>query len=136
VSQVIAARKAAHELGEPRLALCYAIQYEGTIRQWDTRGQWVPLSDPRPSAIIHKGRKWLGATWANVDANLVLRVRPSKTERTTGAEIVIDFRVCPMIMEELARIPETDRHGPLILDLKTGRPYSYNYFRDKWRDVR
>jgi hypothetical protein len=38
-SQVVDARKAAHQLGHSRAALCYAIQFEGAIRQWDVRGQ-------------------------------------------------------------------------------------------------
>lgn len=133
---VIAARKAAHELGEPRLALCYAIQFEGTVRQWDVIGRWLPMSDPQPSAIIYRGKKWVGATWANVDESLVLRIKPSKTEDTTAAEVVMDFRVCPMVMEEIALIPEEERKGPLIPNLRTGRPYSYSVFRDTWQEVR
>ena len=95
--QVIAARRAAHALGEPRAALCYAIQFEGAIRQWDVRGQWLPLSDKQPSAIIRNGEKWVGPTWANVDENLILRWTPTKTADTSGVEIVIDFTVCPMV---------------------------------------
>jgi hypothetical protein len=92
--QVEAIRRAAHALGEPRAALCYAIQFEGAIRQWDVRGQWLPLSDKQPSAIIRKGEKWIGPTWANVDENLILRWTPTKTEDTSGEQIVIDFRAC------------------------------------------
>lgn len=133
---VVAARKAAHELGEPRLALCYAIQFEGTVRQWDGRGQWLPLDDETPSVIIYRGKKWIGPTWANVDKNLVLRFKPTKTQGTTNAEVVMDFKVCPMIMEEIALIPEEERKGPLIVNLRTDRPYSYSVFRDTWQQVR
>src|SRR5262249_23947871 len=60
------ARAAAHGLGHPRIALCYAIQFEGAVRQWDVRGQWLPIGDPQSSAIIGR-QKWVGPTWANID---------------------------------------------------------------------
>lgn len=131
--QVIAARDAARAAGHPRAALCYAIQFEGTVRQWDIRGQWVPLADPRPSAIIDHGLKWIGATWANVDTNLVLRIKPTKTDKTTAQEVVIDLRVCPMVMEEIERVPPEIRHGPLIVHPMTGFPYSDTKFNAVWR---
>jgi hypothetical protein len=136
-AQVVAARKAAHKLGEPRMALCYAIQFEGMLRQWDVRGQWIPLNEPQPSAILRQGKKWIGPTWANVDANLVLRWTPTKTEGTTGAAIAIDFKECPMVMEELKRVPaHSDRQGPLIVNLRTGLPYSDRQFARVWAAVR
>jgi hypothetical protein len=135
-NQVIAARRAAHDLGEPRGALCYAIQFEGAIRQWDVRGQWLPLSDPRPSAIIRKGEKWIGPTWANVDASLIMRWTPTKTEDTSGEKIVIDFRACPMVMEELELVPESERSGPLIVRGKTAMPYTRRGFEELWAKVR
>jgi hypothetical protein len=70
------------------------------------------VSDPRPSAILARAKKWIGPTWSHVDANLVLRWTPSKREETSGEAIVIDFRACPMVMEELALVPEEERKGP------------------------
>jgi hypothetical protein len=134
--QVIAARTAAHAAGHPGAALCYALQFEGTVRQWDLKGQWVPLSDPRPSAVIARGMKWIGATWANVDANLILRLKPSKTEATTGQEVVVDMRVCPMVMEELEHVPPEARNGPLIVHVGTGLPYAGTIFNRVWRAAR
>lgn len=134
--QVVAARKAAHAAGHPRVALCYALQFEGTVRQWDVRGQWLPMSEPQPSAVLGYGEKWIGPTWANVDQNLIFRWTPTKTEDTTGAEIVVDLRACPMVMEELALIPQDDRKGPLIVNAKTGLPYRDDTFGDIWRAVR
>jgi hypothetical protein len=131
-------RTAAHELGHPLAALCYAIQFEGAVRQWDVRGQWHPISDPRPSAIISRtGRqKWIGPTWANVDQHLILKYTPSKTEDTTELPVTIDLAVCPMVMEELAKIPRERRNGPLITDPKTGLPYRKDDFLQIWRDIR
>jgi hypothetical protein len=134
--QVIAARASAHAQGHPRAALCYAIQFEGTVRQWDLKGQWLPLSDPQPSAILDRGLKWIGATWANVDENLILRIKPGKTDETTRQEVVVDFRVCPMIMEELKHVPPEARNGPLIAHPTTGLPYAGTVFNEVWRDAR
>lgn len=134
--EVISARRQAHALGHPRAALAYAIQFEATLRQWDVIGEWVPINDPRPSAILDSGKKWIGPTWAQIDESLIFRVTPTKTEGTTQARVVIDLRACPMVMEELATIPADDRNGPLIVNPKTGGlPYRQWYFRDLWRRV-
>jgi hypothetical protein len=131
--RVTAAREAAHVAGHAPAALAYAIQFEGIVRQWDVKGQWVPLDDRQPSAVIYKGKKWIGPTWANVDASLVLRWTPTKTETTTAPEIVVDLRSCPMVMEELQDVPLSARKGPLIVNPETGRPYSHDQFNEVWR---
>lgn len=132
--QIIAARKAAHAAGEPRRALAYAIQFETTLRQWDVIGQWVDLSDPKPSAIIRGRKKWIGPMWSAIDKNLILaKVRPTKTEDTTEVEVSFDLSVCPMVTEELALIPEDKRVGPLIIKEANGLPYFYEDFRLSWR---
>jgi hypothetical protein len=130
------ARRAAHELGHHRAALCYALQFETSARQWDMTGQWVALSDERPSAIIHGKMKWVGPTWASIDAKMILTYTPTKTERTTGARVSIDLGLCPMVMEELALIPPADRVGPLIVNEAAGLPYRNTQFPELWRDVR
>lgn len=131
--QITAARKAAHAAGAPSRALVYALQFEATLRQWDIIGQWVALSDPRPSAILHKGRKWIGPMWSAINENLVLKIKPTKTENSTGVEVTFDLSVCPMVMEEIARIPESERTGPLIKHERTGRPYQGYTFAAGWR---
>jgi integrase len=131
--QISAAREAARAAGHPGAALAYAIQFEGAVRQWDVIGQWVPLNDRQPSAVIYKGKKWIGPTWAHVDANLILRFTPTKTEATTAPEIVIDLQACPMVMEELRDVPPSVRNGPLVVDREKGRPYSQDRFDEVWR---
>ena len=74
--------------------------------------------------------------WSQIDENQVFRFTPSKTENTTGKEVAIDFTVCPMIMEELARIPTDQRKGPLIVNPVTGKPYRPDYFQKLWRYAR
>jgi integrase len=134
-AEIIAARMAAHDLGHPLAALAYALQFEGVIRQSDVIGQWVPLADKTPSLIINGGLKWIGPMWAQVDEYLILRYTPTKTAFTSGAQVVLDLRKLPMVMEELANVPDEARRGPLIVSPKTGLPYVYERYRDLWRAV-
>jgi integrase len=131
--EIVAARKAVHELGHPAAALAYALQFEGTMRQWDVIGKWVPLADKRPSPMIDGGKKWVGPMWSQIDEHLILRYAPSKTQLTSGAEVVLDLKALPMVMEELAEVPEGGRRGPLIVNPRTGLPYRHEYFRVLWR---
>lgn len=132
-AQIIAARAAAKAAGHPLAALSYALQFEGAIRQWDARGQWVPMADKRPSTVHYRGKKWLGPHWSQVDANLVLRFKPTKTAFTSGAEVAIDLSVCPMVMEDLEAIPIGLRVGPMVVAPKTSRPYTKHRFGQVWR---
>jgi hypothetical protein len=93
----------------------------------------VPLSDKRPSTVLYRGKKWLGPHWSQVDANLALRFKPTKTAFTSGAEVAIDLSVCPMVMEDLDAIPVDQRTGPMVVDPKTGRPYTKHRFGQVWR---
>jgi len=135
-AEVVAARKAAHELGHPLAALAYALQFEGAMRQWDVIGQWVPVSYKTPSTIIGGTSKWVGSMWSQVDENLILRYMPNKTAFTSGAQVTLDLRACPMVMEELGKVPPEARRGPLIVSPKTGLPYREARFCDLWRAVR
>jgi hypothetical protein len=129
-------RSAAREAGHGPAALAYAIQFDGAARQWDVIGEWVPMSDPRPSIVLDRGMKWVGPMWSQIDENQVFWFTPSKTENTTGKEVAVDFTVCPMIMEELTRIPTDQRKGPLIVNPVTGKPYRPDYFQKLWRSAR
>lgn len=133
--QVSAVRAAARAAGHASAALGYALQFEGAVRQWDVWGTWVPLSEKVPSSIIKNRKKWVGPTAANIDANMILRIKPSKTAKTTGAEIVIDLRCCPMVMEEIALGPGLPETGPLIVNANTGLPYSEDARLELWRKV-
>lgn len=132
--QVTAARKAAHADGRPRRALAYAIQFETTLRQYDVIGEWVPISDPRPSAVLAGDEKWIGPHWSQVDSDLIFRVTPTKTEDTTEVSVEIDLKVCPMVMEELQFIPVEDRRGPLIINELSRKPYKHERWRQVWRE--
>jgi hypothetical protein len=132
--QITEVRKAAHAAGRPLAALCYAIQFETTLRQWDVIGQWVGLDDPRPSMILGYGKKWIGPTWSAIDGNLILaKVKPTKTEDTTEVTVSFDLSVCPMVCEELAKIPLEQRAGPLIVNPSTDLPYVRQSWQKAWQ---
>lgn len=133
-ADVARARRIARDLGHQPAALAYAMQFETTLRQWDVIGEWVPIADPRPSAVIDGKTKWIGPTWAMID-EMVLTVLPSKTIGTTQARVAIDLRACQMVMEEFSEIPADRRKGPLIVNPKTGLPYRHEYWRKLWREV-
>jgi hypothetical protein len=134
--QVVAARRAAHDLGRPSAALCYAFQFETALRLWDVTGQWLPLSDPTISTVIDGNRKWAGLEWRHIGPDLVLRFRPSKTSGTSGAEVVIDLSICPMVLEEIERIPAEKRVGPIVIHERHRRPYTRHESSLFWRQVR
>ena len=117
-------------------ALAYALQFEGAMGQWDVVGKWVPLSDKRPSLIIDGTSKWVGPMWSQIDANMILRYTPAKTQFTSGAQVVLDLRTLPMVVEELAKVPPEARRGPLIVNPRTGLPYRNWYYGEVWRRVR
>jgi hypothetical protein len=135
-AEIVAARNAARELGHAPAALAYALQFEGAMRQWDVVGKWVPLADKKPSSIIDGGKKWVGPMWSQIDEHLILRYRPSKTQFTSGAEVVLDLNALPMVLEELGRVPAETRRGPLIVNPRTGLPYRPWYYQDIWKRVR
>ena len=131
--QVIAARQAAHANKRPSRALCYALQFETTLRQWDVIGQWYPLDYPLTSDVLGPRGKWHGLRWTNIDEDMILRYRPSKTDKTTGAEIIVDLKLCPMVLEEMERIPVDARVGPVIVNEATRLPYWRRELSDGWR---
>jgi hypothetical protein len=135
-AEIVAVRTAAHELGHPEAAFAYALQFEGSMRQWDVVGKWVPLSYKQPSSIIDRNKKWIGPMWSQIDQNMILRYAPAKTQFTSGAQVTLDLRECPMVLAELGTMPEQARRGPLIVNPMTGLPYRQNAYHDVWQRVR
>lgn len=134
--QVRRAIAAAHAIGRPSLALCYAVQFETALRQWDAAGQWYPLNDPTLCSVVDGTRKWAGLEWRHIGDDGLLRYTPSKTRGSSGAEVLIDLSLCPMVLEEIARVPETARSGPMIVNERTALPWGDMEFRRTWRRVR
>jgi hypothetical protein len=132
--QIEAAREAAHAAGWPRRALLYALVFETTGRAFDFLGQWMPMSYKKPSAVLAYGKKWIGPSWAAIGDDMMMTITPTKTEDTTAVEVTYDLSVCPMVMEELERIPKSARKGPLVINDNTGLPYVYQTFRNGWNN--
>jgi integrase len=134
-AEIVAARKAAHDLGHPIAALPYALQFEGGMRQWNVIGKWAPIAYKAPSSIIHLGKKWVGPMWSQIDSNMILRYTPAKTQFTSGAQVTLDLRECPMVLAELSTIAPEARKGPLIVNPRTGFPYRQNAYHGLWGRV-
>jgi hypothetical protein len=144
-------REKAHAMGHHSVALAQAFAFELGCRQKDVIGEWIPDKVPGLSDILDRGKKWMmGLRWEEVDAELVLRHRLSKSIH--GADTVMDpkagtwkawdLRAYPMIMDELARLcgGAVDRanlpaRGPVILHERFGRPWGERMFQYAWRKV-
>lgn len=113
-------RAAAHEVGLHSVALATAFQFECSLRQWDVIGQWA-------------GKFWAGLSWSDVDAAMILSLTPTKTAKTTGASVKVDLSLCPMVLEEIGRVPAAARNGPVVVSEGTGRPYTPELYRATFR---
>jgi hypothetical protein len=144
--------KAREHFGWHSLALGQAFQFEGTLRQKDVIGEFVPLSEPGVSAVIVNDQKWLrGIVWQEIDENLILRHITSKKQKMTQ----VDLKLAPMVIEELQCLAGEEplimvdeitkrvivnRHllpasGPVVICDTNGLPWTGNEYRRKWRLV-
>ena len=82
------------------------------MRQWDVIGKWVPLSYKAPSSIIGMARSGSARCGRRLDQNMVLRYTPAKTQFTSGAQVTLDLRECPMVLAELGKVPARPRTAP------------------------
>lgn len=130
-----ALRKKAHELGWGSIALAQAIQFELKLRQVETIGEWVPISDPMPSLITWGNEKWVrGLRWSDLDDKLILRFTVhDKLKRKKDFEV--DLSEKKMVLQELDKLQHTPTSGPMIICEATDRPFTHAEFRRKWRLV-
>lgn len=140
--QAAAVRRRAHEVGYPSIALCQAIQFDGTFRQKDLIGEWVPLSEPGLSDVTDGNDKWIrGARWEEVGPDFVFDHVTSKRQK----RIKIPLLMCPMVVEELCikagvTVGELTRDkfpaaGPIIVFEGDGIPWAASTFRMYWREI-
>lgn len=102
------------------------------FRQRDVVGEWVPVSEPGESDVVHNGMKWLrGVRWEEIDDNMMLRHLTSKRQKN----IEINLRNAPMILEEFAFLNYRPPTGPIVICDTNGLPWSATEFRRKWRLV-
>lgn len=129
--QANAIRAVAHRQGFPSIALAQALQFELMLRQKDVIGEWVPNSEPGVSDITRGNEKWLrGVRWNEIDGDFVLRHITSKRQK----EIEVNLQNAPMVMEELALIPNIPAAGAMVICERTGMPWASSEFRRRWRD--
>jgi integrase len=113
--------------------------FETTLRLWDVIGQWVDWREYGVSDIVQGkpdkpgAKKWFGLRWEDINDDLVLHYTPSKTSMKTGLAITFPLRMAPMVIEELENWPQDARQGPVIVNAKTGLPYSAIRFDELWR---
>jgi integrase len=139
-------------MGYHSIALEQAFAFELGLRQKDVIGEWIPKAWPGITDIHWGPRKWLiGIRWDEIDADLVLKHRLSKSIRgkdnvmdeDEGKMKAWDLRACPMIMDELRWLAGKDNveradlpaSGPLIIFENLGRPWTADHFQDRWRKV-
>ncbi|QPF84917.1 hypothetical protein IC762_00840 [Bradyrhizobium genosp. L] len=134
-----AIRATAHtQFNWPSIALAQALQFEiPKLRQVDIIGEWVPLSEAGSDEINNGSEKWVGGLmWSDIDTeNWILhRENPNARKGETGL-IHTDLKRLSMVMEEINRIPPWRRSGPMVMCEYSGKPWTNNEFRRKWRIV-
>ncbi|MFG1373388.1 integrase [Xanthobacter oligotrophicus] len=121
------------DMGRLSLALGTALQFETTMRQRDVIGEWEPVpTGAAAGGIVLGTRRWMrGLTWADISDTFVVM----KVTTKTGSDVAHDLSLCPLVMNLLARVPTSQRIGPLIVDETAGRPYAEHAYAREWRLV-
>ena len=121
------------EMDRFSLAFATTIQFETMMRQKDVIGEWEPLGQTdRSLGIVFGSNRWAnGLTWADIPASLVVK----KVTTKTGATVVADWKLCPLLLQVLDLVPHGSRIGPVIINEKTGMPYFEDGFAREWRVV-
>jgi hypothetical protein len=133
--QATAVREKAREIGYFSIALAQAIQFDTLMRQRDTLGEWIPMSEPGQSNVISRDGKWKwvrGITWEEIDSDLVLNHVTSKKQK----RLILPLSEAPMVMEELKHWPAwAPRTGPVIVYEASALPWKTVKFRQTWRKI-
>lgn len=136
--QTLAVIAKAHDMGFPSVALAQAIQYETALRQKDVIGEWLPRNAEFDSEVIDGTKKWvMGLTWAEIKDNVLTHL-PSKgvrLGRKRKRPKIFDLAVCPLIVQEIARMKVRPMRGPVVICELTGLPWRTRSFYNKWREI-
>lgn len=133
----------AHSIDSHSIAFAQAIMTDLLARQKDALGEWVPLSEPGLSDIIHKGEKCLcPMRWDEIE-NGVLDHRLSKSLRgkdaimdpEAGKSLPFTLALYPLVRAEIERILPGDRHGALVKAEHSGLPWRQKVFAEHWRRI-
>lgn len=143
--QAIAIRRAANLAGYPAIALTQALQFDAPFRQRDIIGQWVPeheegtgyisttLARRKGGEIQRTPVKWIrGLQWEHIKQGVIRHTAGKAMKETT-----FDLRKAPMVKEELigkfGSLSNLPSSGAVIVDPRTGLPYTDHAFRRIWR---
>lgn len=119
-AQYDAYRATARAMGLQSMATAAALAFELTQRPWDVFG----IPDP-------DGRKVRGILWVGYRPGVSMTITQSKTEEVVTIPLA-DYQAAsqewrllyPDLEEELARTPRIDGQDQIVLEERTGRPYS------------
>lgn len=128
---------AREHFGWDSIAMAQAFQFEfPKLRQVDVIGEWVPLDEGPDSSIIKDGLKWVhGLQWSDIDENFVLRKTLTSGRRGQEKTVTFNLKHSQMVREEINRVPQHKRYGPIVICEFSNLPWSQNEFRRKWRIV-
>jgi hypothetical protein len=116
----------AHELGEHGLARAQAFEFELMMRQTDVIGKFEDRRN-LPEVL-----EWVnGLRWDEITEDRILVHSTSKNKQ----DVAHDLNESPLIRAELDLFPILPRLDPMIVDDKTGRPFEYREFAQRWRRV-
>lgn len=103
-----------------------------SLRQTDCIGRWEPVDQVEgQGGYLHAGRRWSGGLlWQDIRDG-VLAKRTTKT----GAPIKFAIAALPLVIAEIANVPEEKRIGPMVVDEATDRPYRHRWFATIWRRI-
>lgn len=125
----------AHPEGLHSIALAQAAQFGWGVRQRDVIGVWIPQTEPGISVVpLRNGRKWLRGMRHEEISSAGIISHPISKSRRYGKILERDINLYPMVKAELDRIPIEKRTGPLVICEITGRPWTSNHFRNKWKE--
>ncbi|WP_247776989.1 integrase [Bradyrhizobium sp. CW1] len=122
---------AAIDAGRLSLAFGTALQFETMMRQKDVIGEWEPFtSGAHDVELVLNGNRWVnGLMWTDISPSMVIKKDTTKT----GATVVADLKLCPLVLQVLRLVPPDRRVGPLIIDENSGRPYAEDAYAREWR---
>lgn len=116
------------ELGELAMALSQALEFDLTLRQTDVIGKWEPRADD--PTILDWGS---GLLWQHISRpDLILHYTPGKTEHSTNQKVVFDLNEYVLVMRVFRRLPVIPDIGPMIVNHKTGLPFTYSAYHKRW----
>lgn len=132
LEQASAIIRKAHRVRDPAVALAQAFQFELMLRQKDVIGEWLPVEEEGEGYLVDGEESWSrGILWEEIDDDLVLRHRTSKT----GKIAVFDLKLAPLVLAELEHFKHRPERGPIIVAPATGQPYRAYAFRRAWREI-